>query len=341
MASLYSTDTLLRIVRDLKVPRSDLLDRFFPEIQQETSEEIHFDVEGRPRKLAPFVSPVVEGTIVEESGFTTKTFKPAYVKPKTTLDPQRALKRTMGERIGGSLSPAEREMAILTQEMQNQITMIRRRLEWMASQVLRTGAVTISGDKYQTAVVSYGRTAGHTVTLMGNDLWSATHADSNPPEDLQTWATLVVKNSGADPIDVVMDPDAWKNFRAHAKVTAKLDLRRGTGSEIDIGAMRQAGLAFKGTLDGFNIFVYQDWYETDAGVVTPFLPSGTVIMSGPGLEGVQAFGAIVDPEAGLAAVPWYTKSWIEKDPGRRILMTQSAPLVVPFRPDASVAATVL
>lgn len=341
MASLYSTDTLVGIVRDLKVQKSPLLDRYFGTIQQEESEEIHFDVEGRPRKLAPFVSPVVEGTIVEESGFTTKTFKPAYVKPKTPLDPRRALRRAMGERIGGSLSAGDREMAILTTEMQNQITMIRRRLEWMAAQALLTGSVSVTGDKYPTTSVSYGRTAGHTVTLTGNDLWSSSHADSNPPEDLQTWATLIVKNSGGRPIDVIMDPDAWKNFRKHALVTPKLDLLRARGSDMNVGAMMEAGLVFMGVFDNFNIFVYQNWYEADNGTVTAFLPSGTVIMTGPDLEGVQAFGAIVDPEAGLQALPFYPKSWIEKDPGRRVLMTQSAPLVVPYRPDASVCATVL
>jgi hypothetical protein len=342
MADLYTTNTMLAIVRDLKVAKSALLDRYFNNIQQDLTEEIHFDVEGRPRKLAPFVSPYVDGKIVEESGFTTKTFKPAYVKPKTPIDPKRPLKRWMGERLGGDLSPAEREMAILASELENHIRMVRRRLEWMATQALLTGGYTVSGDKYPTVAISFGRNAGHTVTLTGNDLWTSTNAASNPPEDLQVWAGLIQKNSGADPIDVIMDPDAWLAFRSHALVTAKLNLfRGGLDSSMQLGAMRQSGLSFKGPFDGFNIFVYQDWYEDDTGTVTPYLPSGTVIMCSDGIEGVQAFGAIIDAEASYeAAVPYYPKSWIEKDPGRRILLTQSAPLVVPYRPDASLCATV-
>lgn len=339
MADLYSTDVLVGILEDLAVPGSDLVDRYFGSIQTEESEEIHFDVADRPRKLAPFVSPVVEGKVVQERGFTTKTFKPAYVKPKTPIDPNRPLKRVMGERIGGAMSAAAREMAILAQELENHVTMIRSRLEWMAAEAFLTGAVTVSGDGYQTTNVDYGRDAAHTVTLSGTDLWSDAGAD--PPDDLQTWATLIAKNGGGEPIDVIMEPDAWKNFRAHSTVTDKLDLRRGTGSEIDIGAVRRPGLSFKGTFDGFNIFVYQDWYETDAGVVTPFFSSGSVVMTGPSLEGTQAFGAIRDPAAGYQAVPWFPKSWVEDDPGQRLIMTQSAPLVVPYRPNASLAATVL
>jgi Phage major capsid protein E len=336
---LYSTDVLVGILEELTVPDSALLDRYFGELQTEESEEIHFDVVDGARKLAPFVSPVVEGKVVQERGFTTKSFKPAYLKPKTPIDPLRPVKRIAGEQFGGSMSAVDRDMAILTQEMENHIQLIRNRLEWMASQVLLTGAVTISGDDYQTTNVSYGRNAGHTVTLTGADLWSASTGD--PADDLQVWAELFVKNGGGEPTDVIMETNAWRNFRAHAKVTAKLDYRRGHGSEIDIGAARRRGLQFKGTFDGFNIFTYQDWYVTDAGVVTPFLASGKVIMVGPALEGVQAFGGILDPAASYAAVPWFMKSWIPEDPPRRILLTQSAPLVVPYRPNASLAAQVL
>ncbi|HHN72503.1 MAG TPA: major capsid protein, partial [Thermopetrobacter sp.] len=80
MADLFSTDVLIRVVRDLKAPPQFLLDRFFPIVQTEESEEIHFDVENRTRRIAPFVSPVVAGKVVASEGFETKTFKPAYIK---------------------------------------------------------------------------------------------------------------------------------------------------------------------------------------------------------------------------------------------------------------------
>ena len=340
MPDLYSTDVLLGVLADLAVPKSALLDRYFPTVQMDQAEEIHFDLIDGAKKLAPFVSPVVAGRVMQQRGYTTKTFKPAYVKPKTPLDPNRPLKRFLGERIGGGeMSAADREAAILVMEQEAHVQLIRNRLEWMAAQILVTGSVTISGDDYQTVVVNYGRHVDHTVTLSGAALWSAQTAV--PLDDLQDWATNIAKNGGGEGIDVVMEPSAWKEFRAHAAVVGKLDYRSARGDEINLGAMRERGLSFKGTIDGFNIFVYQDWYETDAGVVTPFLASGTVVMASPDIEGVQAFGAVQDPTAGYIAVPFYPKSWIEDDPPRRFLMTQSAPLVVPLRPNGSVAATVL
>nr|WP_257792287.1 major capsid protein [Azospirillum humicireducens] len=45
------------------------------------------------------------------------------------------------------------------------------------------------------------------------------------------------------------------------------------------------------------------------------------------MEGTQAHGAILDPRAGQQALKVFPKSWIEENPGRRLLLSQSAPLV--------------
>jgi hypothetical protein len=42
----------------------------------------------------------------------------------------------------------------------------------------------------------------------------------------------------------------------------------------------------------------------------------------------------------MQAMPYFAKSWIEKDPSARVLLMQSAPLPVPYRINASMAATV-
>ncbi|CAO3406313.1 Type II secretory pathway, pullulanase PulA and related Glycosidase [Azospirillum largimobile] len=58
------------------------------------------------------------------------------------------------------------------------------------------------------------------------------------------------------------------------------------------------------------------------------------------MEGIQAHGAILDPRAGYQALEVFPKSWIEENPGRRMLLSQSAPLVYPRRPNACMCATV-
>jgi hypothetical protein len=59
------------------------------------------------------------------------------------------------------------------------------------------------------------------------------------------------------------------------------------------------------------------------------------------MEGVRAYGAIRDEEAGLQALPYFVKSWIEPDPSVRFIMMQSAPLLVPYRVNACIKVQVL
>ena len=87
--------------------------------------------------------------------------------------------------------------------------------------------------------------------------------------------------------------------------------------------------------------MYAGWYEDPATeTLVPYLPDYTVLITSPDLEGARAYGAIRDEEAGFQAVPYFSKSWVEKDPAVRILLLQSAPLPVPYRVNASFSAKV-
>lgn len=338
---LFSTNTLVKVVEGLKSPSSALLDRYFPTVVQDEAEEIHFDVISTKRRIAPFVSPLVEGRIVEGAGHIVKTFVPAYIKDKRVFDANRPFKRAIGEQIGGSLSPQERMQAHLARELEDQTNMITRRLEVMASEAIRTAKVTVKGDGYPEAVVDFGRAAALTpAALAGADLW--TDALSTPLDDLQDWHDLALQESGAAVPDVIMGMTAWKAFRKHADVKERLDVRRAIGAELDLGAQLTEGLTFRGVIDGFNIYTYAGWYVDPAtGAETAIWPGNIVALTSAMLEGVRAFGAIRDEDAGLQAMPYFPKSWKQPDPAVRFLMMQSAPLVVPTRVNASVAVDVV
>lgn len=337
---IFSTGVLNRVVDDLRGQNTFLLGRYFQNVQIENTEEIHFDTVARNRRLAPFVSPLVEGQIVERRGYTANTFRPAYVKDKRVFDPNAPFKRTAGENIGGSLSPAARMERLVAQETQDQLDMLNFRLEVMCAQVLTTGTVTVSGDKYETVVVNYGRDAGLSFALSGASEWGDTGVD--PLASLETWTQAMATKSGVSTTDIVMDPKAWGLFRSTDVVTAILNRTRDQSTLQPYGAARQIGQPVpKGEIGGFNIFVYQNYYIDPAdNTEKQMLPDYSVFGAAPELEGYQCYGAIRDHEAGLVARQTYTKSWTVPDPSVRYLMMQSAPLVVPFRPNASFYATV-
>ena len=53
------------------------------------------------------------------------------------------------------------------------------------------------------------------------------------------------------------------------------------------------------------------------------------------IEGVQCYGAIKDFDAQLRPLTYFQKMWRNEDPSVEYILTQSAPLMVPKKPDAS------
>ena len=337
--NIFDTTVLNKVVAELRAPAPFLLNSFFQTFQTEQSEEIHFDVDSGRRRLAPFVSPVVAGQVVQSQGYTTKSFKPAYIKDKRVFDANRPFKRAIGERIGGQLTPDQRLQLALAGDLSDQIGMLTRRQEVMAAEVLRTGKITVEGDLYPRVVVDFGRHADLTPSaLTSTARWGQSAA--KPLENLQDWSLAVTKHSGATASTVIMDAKSYAAFSADPAVKELLDRFRGQDA-LNPTVLGEGG-RFMGSLGNFDIWVYAGWYEhPTTGALTPYLPDGTVIITSPDLEGVRAYGAIKDETAGFQALPFFSKSWIEQDPAVRYLLLQSAPLIVPYRVNASLCATVL
>jgi hypothetical protein len=341
---IFNTHVLSKVVERLDRPSSFLLDTFFGQEQTEESEEIHFDIDKSKPRLTPFVSPLVAGKVVDDEGFTTKSFKPAYAKDKRRFDPARPLKRSIGEKIGGTLSPQQRLEANLNRTLIKQLENLTRREEVMASEALRTGKVTVSGDEYPTVVVDFQRDAALTVALAGGSRWGETGVSAL--DNLEDWVALIQEKSGAVGRSVIMDALAWRVFKSDPKVEKLLDIRRiADSTNLSLGpiAFGQGGelARYVGTIGDLDFWVYNDRYVDDNDVVQKLLPDYTVLVGSTGqLEGTRCYGAIQDEKAGYRAQRYFSKSWLEEDPAVRWLLLQSAPLIVPYRPNASFCATV-
>ncbi|HEB76895.1 MAG TPA: major capsid protein, partial [Methylothermaceae bacterium] len=135
--------------------------------------------------------------------------------------------------------------------------------------------------------------------------------------------------------------DAFDAFMFNPNVQTALDNRRLQQNEMKLAAVAKEGGEYRYSFGSIDIYEYGGHYTDDNGVTQPILPSGTVIVGSTFMEGVRAFGAIRDEAAGFQAMPYYPKSWVDQDPSVRYLLMQSAPLVVPTRVNASLAATVL
>lgn len=338
---IYTTQFLNGVVDSLFRPPAFLVNMAFPMVVTSEQEEIKFDVGDGKRRIAPFVHPLKEGKVVEDMGYQTKTFRPAYIKDKRIFDPSKALKRKAAERIGGELSNLDRAQMNVAVALDDQVGMLTRRLEVMAAEVLLTGKSVIDGEGYDAVSVDFQRAAALSVDISGGaSAWGQTGVV--PIEDIEDWCLLVAQLSGATITDLVFSIGAWREFRAETQSRSAIDTQLGQLANFQIPIASIEGLEFMGTVGGKRLWVYSGWYiNPSTNTEDPIITANHLVgFSSAGLLGTRHFGAIRDEAAGYQAREFFAKSWAVEDPPVRFLMMQSAPLLVPYRPNGSFSAKV-
>lgn len=346
--SRYETWELDAMVAQIERPNPWLLRTFFPRTRMFTTRHIEFDILDRGRRLAPFVSPMVAGKPTRREGFRTRQIAPAYIKPFDLIVPGDSFTRMPGEGYGGQMSPQQRFDRQVAEKLDLHLEMIDNRLEWMAAQALVLGGITIEGEDYPMQYVDFGRAAALKGALVGTARWSV--ATSDPLADIETYAlnTRII-SKGAVVTDLVMDGQTWNLLKKHAAVQDLINnffrnsLPGQQQTSIDAAPRNNINEAiYMGTLNGrFNMWVYDAYYQDDTGTDQPYIPPYTVLgIARAALEGTQYYGAIIDLDAGMQAQKTFSKSDRKFNPSGLEVVTQSAPLVAPRRPNAMFTLTV-
>lgn len=337
---MYNTATLAEVLRHQRTIKPFWL-QFFPTQLNFDTEEIFFDkVYEDTRYLAPFVVPNVQGRVMNIGGYASRSFRPAYVKPKHVVDPSMTIERLAGETpYLGNLSPAQRRDAIVAQLLARQKQLCQNRNEWLAAKALIDGTVTIVGEDYPSTLVDFRRDSSLSYTLSGTARWS--QSDGDPLADLKAARQNVYNRSGSKITRHVFGAAAWDYFNARVDVKELMNRNYG-GYETNVTRMDDGyeGQEYMGTIAGLNgagrieVWVDTSKYKDENGTEQFFLEQNTVVGVGD-VQGKRCFGAIKDFDAELKAMEMFSKMWREKDPSVEYLMTQSAPLMVPRNPDAS------
>lgn len=329
---IQDTSELMGVLRNFPAVSSFWLDRYFRRSHFSQSEWVQFEEVAKGRRLAPFVAPNVQGQPMLQRAESIRAVKPAYLKPKDAVDPNRLIRRRAGESLGGSMTLQEREDAIVVDILGDHDEMIRRRWEWMACEAATKGQVVIEGENYPSRTVYFNRKPGNTIQLSGGSRWGESGA--NMFASLRQYARQIFA-SGTAVQDLIMGVDAADLFFADTEVKDALETRRGSKTTLELYNVSGSPVTYNGTLEGgLNLFTYNDVYENNDGVEVPFIDPLDAIFMGD-IDGVRAFGAIMDRKAGWASQAVFPKMWEQDDPSGLFLMTQSAPIMVPVRTNAS------
>ena len=347
--TIYDSRTLLGVFADdvhMQPPTSYWLDNWFTSQIEFTTEEIDFSKISDVRKLAPLVVPTAQGKPIYTAAERRTVVKPAYVKPKDPVTATRMIRRAAG--IGDlgrqqPMTPIQRYNAIIADIQRQHRYAIERRWEWMAANAVLYGLNELEDEAYPLTIVDFGRDPGHTITLGAGARWGEDGVSIM--SNLQSWINTVrTAKFGGVVNRLTIGSAVWDVMQNDPEIREFMNtqFKSNAGVNLNLGLKEGLEVEFAGRLsNNLEVYVYSDYYQNPDGTVVPFMDPRDVVLTSPSIRGVRCFGAIQDIGAQLQAMPVFSKMWNEQDPSATFVMNQSAPLMVPVNPNASLRARVL
>ena len=327
----YDTATMLEAINATPRPKTALRELLFAgRFKAFETQYVVCDFQKGKRAMAPFVSRIIGGKLVEKLNMTTKRYEPPMVAPRGVFRGDEAFERMPGEVIGGAASPDDRAAANVAQQLDMHDMLCTRREEWMCAKMLVTGTIPIVGEGVSDTI-DLGFT--NTDTLTGQDVWGGTTCDILG--NIREWKRDIIKASGVTPDTMVLGATAADKLLADSDVRELLDARNVVVGQINLADLPN-GLEYLGRLAGVDVYAYPEWYiDDDTAVETPLIADDKAVLFPSAARNIGAqmlYGAYYDVEdettyAG-ARIP---RTWTEKGANSRFMEVVTFP--VPFMPD--------
>lgn len=339
--SIYEPRTMGRIVSKLPPVRTFFRSTFFKHEETFVTKNVDVDFVKGTRKVAPFVSRLIGGKIVPNTGYSTKTYTPPLVAPEKVTTVDDLLQRQPGENPFSGRTPAERAVVKMAQDFTELRDQIARREELMCCQSIFTGTIPVIGDGVN-EIIDFGFTNKETITT-ATKKW--TNAASDPIEDLKRWHETVQKTGFVNCDMCVMGSDVAKAFINHEKVMKQLDVKNYNLAVIQPKQLPN-GVTYIGTIHeiGLDIYKYNEWYLDDWTVPEtpeekPLVPVDTLALLSSTVNYSMYYGAITlidEATSNFRTVEgkYVADTWAKRKPARRFLNLSSAPLCVPHDVDS-------
>lgn len=356
---IYTPYQLAQIMFDPRqtVTTSHWLDVFFPNTFLSTQEEIAFSKLNASRRIAPFMLPNEPGKpIYRREGERIESFKPAYTKPKDAVRPSEMIALSPGElvRREALMSPQARYNREVNRIVVYHRNSIQRLWDYMAAKSILNGQLVVNYGQGVSVTIDFGRDAGHTVVLGAGSRWG--EAGVNIFDTIQSYIDTVANAEfGGSATDIILGATAAIPFMADASSSTgslkdKLDTTF-RGSEdvlINRGIIRTDPMnpfTLLGRLsNGLNVWRYSgpaSKFQNDDGSFTDIMDPRDILIASRAVDGIRAYGAILDNAANLEVADIFTKMWDQEDPSARFIMSQSAPLTIPVNPNCTMRVRVV
>jgi len=311
-----------------------LLDKLFPRRKSFTTSTVPIAELETESDIAPLVAPQIPGKPFDRTtAIQVQHLNPAYLKPKNQITPATAWDTALLARLRDSniistgsnqLSTSEQYVIAQIETMKRNHDAIDNRKILMAAELVTTGQIILESDDYTKNVVSYGRDASLAFTPA--NAWDQVGA--TPVEDIDTMAQRMLDEDGGEAKMILTTGKVWSVLEKNADFKAKF-VAPYAGISIpyrpELNASRSA--KFKGYLGDIEIWTYDATYK-NKGQTKRFIPQDYFALIADN-NGYVTQCKIENIHANGLALEYFDRQWYEEDPSGIMLLTESAPLVVP------------
>jgi len=351
---IYQARTMLLFLEHMLPMGTFLLDRYFPFRERDVfeTETVLANYREGNQDIAPFVAPRKGDVPILRDGYRTESLRPANIAPSaplTTDDLQRIGHREIP--FMGSKTQSQRAQTILGEDMDQLRSMVLRRMEWMAAQVMFENGLTMrhiaddkqAGDDYDLFFYDGVNEAVYT-----NALGDWTDPAVDKIEDLYNMAFMLT-SQGLSAVDLVCSPEVGNQFIRDKLAMKFADNRRFEDVvAVNPHARSVPGVGYVATVKTIaaqiDIYTYTATYRDLDGVTKPYIPKGMAVMTAP-RAGRRLHGATTtfnenggaDTHAG-AFIP---RIEIANNKKVRSLIVESRPLLIPRNKNCFIAAQLM
>lgn len=355
MINIYQTQTMLAAQKLIKNKPTFLRDRYFPTTDRDifVTEDVLVEYKDETnRKLAPCVVPLRGGIPVGRDGYRTERYTPPYVAPERVLTVDELNKKQFGETLFSQKKPAQREAAILRQDMVDLNEMIDSREEYMAAKtlfdngyVMRQYADSYGGDKYEEFQILFYNEDINPAVYIPSAPWDKSCMTMS--RDLYLIASML-KSRGLEAADVlfgeeVADVIINNEYIQKLMDNRRLDLMQLSPTEYPSGVVCYGKINCGGIV--LTLFCYPAGYENEKGKWETFIPEGKICVTAPAV-GRTLYGAVTQMEQSDMNFHTYVARKVphviaDAKNGIRTLTMKARPLTIPNYQNSSITATVL
>lgn len=350
--NFFETHNLLMAVEKLTPPTTFLRDRYFPTNDATdvfSTNDVLVEYKDGSKRVAPFVAPRKGGVTILRSGYEVQRFEPPFIAPRRMLTIDDLNKRGFGEALLSTLTPEQRQRALVLKDVQELSDMITRREEVMAAEVMQTNACVMKhiaddADVADEKHIQFYTGDSNPAQYTPSEVWAKDYVGIGA--DLAAMARLLTKR-GLAASELVVGADAADAILGNAEIQKLLDINNYNAGRIDPatlgnGATHIATLNVKGRL--INVICYDEEY-TEGSETKSYIDPKTVILTAPA-AGRTLYGAVSQVEQADGLFHTYTGKRVPKylsnaEGNTRSLTLTACPLLIPNNKNPFIVAKVL